>query len=136
MNVCGCKSRCDCTVFAVIASVIVGVVTAFLNFSLTIAVPQFVLWIFFGVALIALVAALLTAPFVNKKETDGCLCSALSALITGVLGTVLFSLILVLADIATAGLLGSVLTGLLFAFFTLTVTSVACLARSIFNCQF
>ncbi len=136
MNVCGCKSRCDCTLFAVIVSVIVGVVTAFLNFSMTIAVPQFVLWIFFGVALIFLAAALLTAPFVNKKETDGCLCSALGALITGVLGTVLLSLILVIIDIATAGLLGSVLTGLLFAFFTLTVTSVSCLIRSIFNCRF
>ena len=135
MNVCSCKCRCECTVFAIIASVIAGVVAAFLNFSLTIAIPQFVLWIFFGVALIFLAAALLAAPFVDKKESDGCLCGVVSALIAGVLGTVLISLVLVLADIA-AGLLASVLTGLLFGFFTLTVTSVACLIKSIFNCQF
>lgn len=135
MNVCSCKCRCECTVFAIIASVIAGVVAAFLNFSLTIAVPQFVLWIFFGVALIFLAVALLAAPFVDKKESDGCLCGVVSALIAGVLGTVLISLVLVLADIA-AGLLASVLTGLLFGFFTLTVTSVACLIKSIFNCQF
>ena len=79
MNVCSCKNTCECTFVAAIASVIVGIIAAFLNFSATIAVPQFVLWIFFGVALIFLALALYSAHFVCGKEIKSCVCSTLNA---------------------------------------------------------
>ncbi len=135
MNLCNCKNSRDCTLAAVVASVIIGVVAAFLNFSATIAIPAFVYWIFFGVALVFLAFSLLVAPFVDRKESRDCLCSALSTFLIGVFGTVLLSLVLVLVDIAATGLLSSVLIGLLFASFTLTIASVACLIKCLFNCN-
>ena len=134
MNACSCKNTCECSFVAVVVSFIVGIVAAFLNFSATIAVPSFVLWIFFGVALIFLALALFSAHFVCGKEIKGCICSTLKAFFAGIFGTVLFALILVLVDLA-AGLLASVITGLLFAAFALTITSAACLIRCLLNCN-
>lgn len=133
MNICGCRTKCDCTIFAIIASVIVGIVTAFLSFSATLAVPAFVYWIFFGVALVLLAVTLFTAPFVSRRKEDFCLCASLNTFLAGVFGTVLFSLVLLLIDL-TAGILASLLTGLLFGLFTLTVTSVACIVKNIADC--
>lgn len=133
MNICGCRTKCDCTIFAIIASVIVGIVTAFLSFSATLAVPAFVYWIFFGVALVLLAFTLFTAPFVSRRKEDFCLCASLNTFLAGVFGTVLFSLVLLLIDL-TAGILASLLTGLLFGLFTLTVTSVACIVKNIADC--
>lgn len=135
MEICGCKSKCECFVFSLIASAVAGIITAFLNFSGTIAVSQIILWVFFGVALGFLAVALVAGALANRKEFGSCICSSLTTLFVGVLGTVLFSLVLILVDIATGGLLGSVLTGLLFAFFALTVTSVACVIREFFGCR-
>lgn len=134
MEICGCKTKCDCTFFSVIVSVIVGIIVAFLNVSGTIAVPQVVLWVFFGVALAALAAAFV-AGALQRREHTGCFCSSLTTLLVGVLGTVLFSLVLILADIATGGIFGSLITGLLFAAFTLIITSVGCLTKSLFGCK-
>ena len=134
MNICGCRTKCDCTLLAVIASVIVGIAAAFLSFSATLAVPAFVYWIFFGVALILLAFTLFTAPFVCRNKENFCLCSSLTAFLVSVIGTVLLSLVLLLVDIS-AGLLASLLAGLLFGFFTLTIASVTCIIRNIFNCD-
>ena len=135
MNICCCKTKCDCTFIAVIAAVVAGIIAAFLNFSATIAIPQYVLWIFFGVALIFLAATLLTAPLACRRETDICLCSSLTAFFTGVFGTVLAALVLILADLAATGLLASLITGLLAAAFVLTITSAACIVKNIFGCD-
>ena len=133
MNICGCKPKCECSLFAIIASVIAGIVTAFLSFSATLAVPAFVYWIFLGVALVLLAVSLVSAPLTSRCKENYCICTSLTALLTGVLGTVLFSLILLLIDL-TAGILSALLTGLLFGFFTLTVTSAACIVRNLFDC--
>ena len=135
MNICCCKTKCDCTIIAVIASVITGIITAFLNFSASIAVPQFVLWILFGVALGFLAISLIIAPFICRKEGGECLCTSLTALLTGVFGTVLAALVLVLVDLAASGLLASLVTGLLFGFFALTITSAGCIVKNLFGCE-
>ena len=135
MNICGCKPKCDCAFIAVIASVIAGIITAFLNFSATIAVPQYVLWIFFGVALGFLAISILASALRNCCETNICLCTSLTTLSVGVAGTVIASLILLLADIATAGIIGSLITGLLFASFALTITSAICIAKNFASCN-
>ena len=134
MNICGCRTKCDCTLFAVIASVIAGIVATFLTFSGTLVIPQFVLWILFGVALGFLGLSLVVSPFICKKESGFCLCTSLIAFFAGILGTVLFSLVLVLIDIAAGGILASVITGLLFGLFTLTITSTACIVKNLFDC--
>ncbi|MBR5234073.1 MAG: hypothetical protein IKW03_07665 [Clostridia bacterium] len=134
MNICGCKTKCDCTIIAVIVSIIAGIVATFLNFSGTIAIPQFVLWIFFGVALGLLGLSLVAAPFIGKRESGTCLCTSLIAFFVGIFGTVLFSLVLVLIDIAAGGILASILTGLLIGLFALAITSAACIVKNLFDC--
>ena len=135
MCFCDCKNNNDCRLTAIIASVIIGVIAAFLNFSATIVVPQFVLWILFGIAAGFLALTFLIAPMINRCETKHCICSVLSTLLLGIFGTILFALVLVLVDIAAAGLVGSLLAGLLFASFALTLTSVACFIKCLLNCN-
>ena len=134
MNICCCKTKCDCTIIAVIASVIAGIVATFLTFSGTITIPQFVLWIFFGVALGLLGLSVVAAPCIGKREANTCLCASLTSLFVGIFGTVLFSLVLVLVDIAAGGILASILTGLLFGLFALAITSAACIVKNLFDC--
>ncbi len=135
MEICGCKPKCDCTVFALVSSAVVGIITAFLNFSGTIAVPQVILWVFFGVALGFLAVSFVTGAFAGERDCTGCICNALRAFFAGIFGTVLLTVILLIADIATAGILGSIITGLLFAAFALTVTSAACVVKALFGCR-
>ena len=135
MEICGCRPRCECTVYSVIISAVIGIVAASLNLSATITVPQVVLWVFFGVALGFLAISLIAAALRREKDCSGCFCTGLTALFAGVLLAVLSALVLLVFDIATAGILGSVITGLLFGGFALTVTSVICLIRTISCCR-
>lgn len=135
MEICGCRPRCECSLFSVIVSAVIGIIAAFLNFSGTIAVPPVVLWVFFGVVLGFLAISLIAVSLRREKENSGCLCTSIGTLLAGVLITVLFALVLLVFDIATAGILGSVITGLLFAGFSLTVTSVVCLVKALSGCR-
>ncbi len=134
MEICGCRPKCECSVIAAIVSAVVGIAVAFLNFSGTIVVPQVILWVFLGVALGFLAISFLAAAVRRSCEKSGCLCSALTTLFAGVFATVLLSLVLLVFDIVAAGILGSLITGLLFGAFTLTVTSVACIVKTLFGC--
>ena len=66
--------------------------------------------------------------------TASCLCSVVNTLLAGILGTVLFAVILLAVDVAATGVIGSILVGLLVFFFSLTLTSTACLVRQRFSC--
>lgn len=135
MNICCCKTKCDCTLISVIASVIAGIIAAFLNFSGTIVLPQFVLWIFFGVALGLLALAFAAAPFACRCANKECFCASVTAFLIGVFGAVTAALVLVLVDITAGGLLASLITGLLFGFFALTITSAGCIVKNLFGCD-
>lgn len=136
MNVCGCKSKCDCTIFAIIASLIIGIITAFLRITAVITVTPAFLWVLFGIAVVYLAVLLLTAPKIQRSDTDGCLCSVLPVLLAGILGTVLLSVVLLAVTFAATSIIGAIITGLLLLFFSLTITSAACLVKCIFNCRF
>lgn len=135
MSLCECRCTCKCSIIAVIVSIALGVIAAFLNFSMTLTIPVTVLWIFIAAALLFLAFSLLIAPFIRKKDATECLCSSLTTFLAGIFGTVLLSLVLILADIAATGLLASVITGILIASFFLIVTSAACLVKELFNCD-
>ena len=68
---------------------------------------------------------------------DGCcegLCSIITALLSGVVGTILLAIVLLNIEFAIASVIGAIVTGALLFFFFLTVTSTACLVRCFFNC--
>ena len=129
-----CYCGSDCTVLAAIASIIVGIVAIVLNATATIAVGSVVLWAALGIALFFFATALIGSA-ISHSTNRGCKCSALSALIVGVLGTVLAAIVLLLFDLASTGVIASLIVGGLAGFFTLILTSVACLIKCLSGCN-
>ena len=135
MTTCECKNKCECTLFAVIASLVIGIVAVFLNFSSTLVITQTLLWAFFGASIVFLLIGLLASFGICKSDNRECLCTAVNEFLLGILATVLFSVILLTVDIAAAGLLASILVGILFGVFTLTLTSAACIIKYNLKCK-
>lgn len=133
MNCCQCKF--NCTSLAVIVSVIIGVIAAFLTLTGNLAVGTPLLWVFFGIAVGLLAVILATTRVFRNEERENCFCPALTAVLSGILGTVLFSLVLLLVDVAIASVIGAILVGLLFLAFALTLTTTACLIKCLADCR-
>ncbi len=129
-----CNCRFNCTGIGVIASIIVGVVTAFLTFSATITVTPAFLWVLFGIAVVGLGLLLLYSVLLRRGNTRECICNILPTVLTGILGTILASVILLGITFAATSILGAVITGALIFFFSLIVTSIACLVSCTAGC--
>lgn len=135
MSLFNCQCRSNCTTLAIIASVVIGVVVALLTLTGGIAVSTPLLWVLFGIAVAFLAIALAVSQRLKGEETRDCVCPTLSLLLAGILGTVLFAVILITIDIATASILGAILAGLLFLSFTLTLTTTTCLVKCLARCR-
>ena len=129
-----CKCNCWCVILAISLSVIVGVVTAFLQVTGTITVSYEVLWTVFGIA-VGLIGAFLLAASLTNGEARRCLCSVITTLIIGALGTVLFSLVLLGIGIVATSILTAIFSGLIMLFFWLAITSAACAVRILAGCN-
>ncbi len=132
MNNCSCRQ--NCMGIAVLASIVIGIIAGFLTSSgiLTVALPF--LWALFAIGAVSL-GTLLVLTVLSGARSLRCICNALLLLLTGILGTLLVSVILLVIDIAAASTIGAIITGLLFLFFTLLITSSACLIRCIADCD-
>ncbi len=135
MSLLNCQCRTNCTTLAVIASVVIGVVVAFLTLTGGIAVSTPFLWVLFGIAVAFLAILLAVSKSFRGEDSRDCVCPTLSLLLAGILGTILFSVILITIDIATASIFGAIITGLLFLFFTLTLTTTACTVKCLTRCR-
>ena len=116
------------------ASLIIGVIAAFLRITGSIIVTPAFLWVLLGIAVVYLAVTYAVAAVLR----NGCcvnLCSIVSVLLAGILGTVLLSILLLAIEFSAASIIGAVLTGVLLFFFFLTVTSAACLVRCFLNCN-
>ena len=129
MPTCNCNFRCSCTLAAVIASVILGVVAAFLQITGVITVTPTFLWVVFGTALGYLGLLLATAG----EAEPGC-CAAIGTTLAGILGTLLFSLVLLAVGVIATSVVSAILVGLLVLFAALTVTGAACFVRCVTDC--
>ncbi len=127
---CCCKRSCG--LIAVVVSAIVGVVAAFLQISGTITVTPVFLWAAAGVAVVYLGVLVASAA---RGECRGCLCPSLNAVLAGILGTVLFSLVLLAVGIVATSVLSAVLVGLVVAALALALTGSACLVRCLSGCE-
>lgn len=130
MTFCNCNFRFSCTLAAIIASVIIGVVTAFLQITGIITVTPVFLWVAFGVAVGYLGILLATAA---GRRTEGC-CPTVRTVLAGILGTILFSVILLAVGITATSVVSAILVGLLVLFAALTVTGSACFVRCVTDC--
>ena len=129
---CCCKR--DCTAAAIVVSIIVGIIGAALSFIGTVTITPAFYWVTFGIAVVSLAVALLAAVLAGRNGR-GCICSGLTALLAGILGTAFLSLLLLGTAVVTTTPLGAVLNGLLLGFLFLILTSFACLVRCAANCS-
>ncbi len=125
MSIFGCDSRYNCSILGIIASIIIGIVGAFLRFSSTITVTPAFLWTLFGIAIVYL--AILVATSLATGVPGAC--GSVTSLLWGILGTVLFSVVLLGVPFTATSTVAAIITGLLLFFFTLLVTSAACTVR-------
>ena len=123
-----CNCRDNCTLLAVVASLIVGIIAAFLQITGVIALTPAFLWVLFGVA-VGFLAIGVAFSGCNRCE-EACRGSSLSALLIGALGTVLLSVVLLGVSFAATSVVGALFTGALLFFFALLLTSAACLIRA------
>lgn len=130
---CNCQCRCNCTLGAIVASVILGIVTAFLHITGIVTATPIFLWGTLGISVIYL-AILLLRTGTCLNEGCSCICSTISTLLVGILGSVLLSVILFAIGITATSVLSAILVGLLVLFQSLIFTSTACFIRSGFGC--
>ena len=133
MALCNNNSKFNCILTAIIASVVIGIVTAFLQITGVITVTPVFLWIVFGIAVVYLAILVATAAFSPGTENCDSLNSVVNTLLIGILGSILFAIILLAVGVVATSPLSAILSGLLLLFFSLTITSSACLVRCLFG---
>lgn len=121
-----------CIGAGVIASLIIGIIAAILRFTAVITLTPAFLWVTLGVAIVYLGIFLLTSG--GRVFASECVCSSLSAVLTGILGTVLTSVILLGITFVATSVLGAIISGALLFFFSLTITSAVCLIKCKYGC--
>ncbi len=114
-----CCNRCNGTTLAVIAGVIIGIITALFRITAVITVTPVFLWVLFGIGIGYLGLQLAVAPLIQRDTVCECFCNLLTTVLTGILGTVLLSVVLLAIPFAVTSIIGAILTGTLLFFFTL-----------------
>lgn len=128
-------NRRGCTTIAIIASVIIGIVAAFLRITAVITVTPAFLWVVFGIAVAYLAVLLGTMAITRRSGYRSCLCTTLAVLLAGILGTILFSILLLAITFAATSIIGAIIVGLLLLSFSLIISTTACLVLCLANCN-
>ena len=132
MSFCSCKS--NCSVVAVIASIILGAIGAVLSTTAVITLTPAFLWVVLGVATVYLAIILLSSARISSLPIKSCICPVLSVLLTAILGAVLTSLILLGITFATTSIIGTIISGALIGFFSLIFAETVCLIKCLTKC--
>ncbi len=125
-----CEGKQDCVGLGILASIVIGVVTALLRITGVITLAPAFLWVVFGIA-VGYLAILVAAYLGQEQPTTRCARANLSALLTGILSSILLSVILLAIPFAATSVVGAILAGLLLLFFSLTISASACLVKCI-----
>lgn len=132
---CSCSCKNNCVLTALIVSIVIGIIAAFLQITAAIAVTPVFLLVAAGIAVVYLGILLVATALERKTERRDCVCYALNAILLGVLGTILFAGILLAFGIVATSVVTAILIGLLVASFSLTLTGSACLVRCWADCE-
>lgn len=130
-----CNCRCNCTAVAVVASIILGILAAFLQITGAITVAAAFLWVILGIAVVYLGVLVIANTLTRCTEQASCACSSLGAILVGIAGSILFSIILLAVGIIATSIVSAILVGLLVFFFFLTILATACYVRYLGNCS-
>lgn len=132
MSIINCGKKRDCIGIALIASLIIGIVAAFLQITAVITLTPVFSIVALGIAIVYLAVTLIaTSLSQGIAECNGCFAS-LSAVLIGILGTILFAVILLTITFAATSVIGAIVVGALF--FSLMITTTACLAKCFASC--
>lgn len=134
MTLCNCENKCNCTGIAIIASAIIGIITAFLQITAVITVTPVFLWVALGVAVVYLAVTLITVARAQRPDSCRDKCFTLSTVLAGILGTILFSILLLAIEFAATSVIGTIFVGALLLFASLMITSTACLVKCLASC--
>ena len=129
-----CSCRCDCTGFAWAISIIIGITFAILRYATVIAIQPIFFLVLFVIAVFFL-ALTLGMSAIAEDVRDDCVCDSILAVITGALGTILTSVILLVVTSFSVQIISAIITGAMFLFFSLLVISTACLIKCLTNCR-
>lgn len=129
-----CSCRCNCTGWALIASAVLGVLTAFLQITGVFVATTAFLWVALGIAVVYLAVVLLAVALERRTAQRVCTCMALNALLAGILGAILLSAVLLAVGIVATSVISAILVGLLVFFLALLLTGTACLVRNLLEC--
>ena len=132
---CSCEIGFQCTLFSIVASVIVGIITTLLTITAVITVTPAFLWVLLGIAVVYLGVDLLASALVQCSSRCKCIDTPLTLVLAGILGTILLAIVLLGVTFAATSVLGAIITGLLLFFFSLFITSTACLVRCLFGVE-
>ena len=128
-----CNCKLSCTLWALIVGILVGVLTAFFQITGAITVTAAFLWVVLGIAVVYLFG-LTVASLLVRPSCKSCKCGGLGAVLIGILGSVLLSVILLAFGVTATSVVSAILAGLLLFFLTLTLTGAACLVRCLNDC--
>lgn len=135
MSLCSCNCKCRCVLAAIVVSAILGIVAAFLQITGTITVAPVFLWVALGIAVVYLGVLVVSTALARGTDDAPCLCPALETLLTGILGSALFSAVLLAVGIVATSVVSAILVGLVVASVALTLTATACLVRTLADCD-
>lgn len=122
-----CRSRYNCIDIVVLVSTIIAVVAGVLRYMAVITLTPAFLWAIFGVSVGFLALLIFTTSFWGNVQT--CKLSALSAILFGIVGTVLLSVVLLGITFAATSVVGAIASGLAVGFFALTIGAAVCLVK-------
>lgn len=136
MNSCN-RCRNNCTTVAVVVSIILGVITAFLRITAVITLTPAFLWVLLGIAVVYLFGTLVSSILVKGQGGIGgfCDCTTLFVLLLSIIGTVILSVVLLAVTFAATSVIGAILTGLLVLFFFQTLLTTACYVLCLNRCE-
>ena len=135
MTIFNCENKWNCTGIAIIASLILGVIAAFLQITGVITIVPVALLVALGIAVVYLAVILVAVSLAQHSIACRKICNTLSVLLFGILGTILLSIILLAIVFAATSVIGALFVGALIFFFALTLISTACLAKCLLNCD-
>ena len=126
------RNRYNCLDFAVLASIVIGVIAGILRYMAIITLTPAFLWVIFGIATVTL--GLLVA-IVTLRRLDLCSIPTIFTAIIGILGTILFSIILLGITFAATSVIGAIISGLAVGFFALIITALSCFIKRSITCN-
>lgn len=130
-----CNRNCnrnECLIIAIASSIVIGIVAAILSITGIITVAPAFLWVLLGIAVVYLAIAFVVSSL-RRFDTPYSARSLIATLIAGILGTVLFSVILLGITFAATSPVGAVIVGLLLLSFALIITATSCLVLSAYS---